>query len=30
VRAACAHGETSGTDALAGFCWQRLDSANRE
>jgi hypothetical protein len=24
VRAACAHGETSGTDALAGFCWQKL------
>lgn len=24
VRAACAHGETSGTDALAGFCWQML------
>jgi hypothetical protein len=22
VRAACAQGETSGTDALAGFCWQ--------
>jgi Protein of unknown function (DUF2877) len=21
VRAACAHGETSGTDALTGFCW---------
>ena len=30
VRAACAHGETSGTDALAGFCWQMLSSANRE
>jgi hypothetical protein len=29
VRAACAHGETSGTDALAGICWQMLDSANR-
>ena len=25
VRAACAHGETSGTDALAGFCWQMQD-----
>jgi hypothetical protein len=24
VRAACAHGETSGTDSLAGFCWQML------
>ncbi|MGA2974566.1 MAG: DUF2877 domain-containing protein [Spirochaetia bacterium] len=24
VRKACAHGETSGTDALAGFCWQKL------
>jgi hypothetical protein len=23
VRAACAHGETSGTDTLAGFCWQK-------
>ena len=21
VRAACAHGETSGTDSLTGFCW---------
>jgi hypothetical protein len=29
VRAACAHGETSGTDALAGFCWQMLSSTNR-
>jgi hypothetical protein len=27
VRVACAHGETSGTDALAGFCWQMLSSA---
>jgi hypothetical protein len=26
VRTACAHGETSGTDALAGFCWQKLYS----
>ena len=25
VRTACAHGETSGTDALAGFCWQMLN-----
>lgn len=24
VLAACAHGETSGTDALAGFCWQMM------
>jgi hypothetical protein len=24
VRAACAHGETSGSDALAGFCWAHL------
>lgn len=24
VRAACTHGETSGTDSLAGFCWQML------
>jgi hypothetical protein len=29
VRAACAQGETSGTDALAGFCWQMLSSPNR-
>jgi len=29
VRAACAQGETSGTDALAGFCWQMLRSPNR-
>ena len=26
VHAACAYGETSGTDALTGFCWQRLKS----
>jgi hypothetical protein len=25
VRVACAHGETSGSDALAGFCWARLN-----
>lgn len=24
VRAACAHGETSGSDALSGFCWARM------
>ena len=30
VRAACAHGETSGTDALAGFCWQRESITNRQ
>src|SRR5208283_2191325 len=24
VRAACAHGETSGSDALAGFCWAHM------
>ena len=24
ARAACARGETSGTDALAGFCWQMM------
>jgi hypothetical protein len=29
VRAACAQGETSGTDALAGFCWQMLSSPHR-
>jgi hypothetical protein len=28
VLAACAHGETSGTDAIAGFCWKRLHSAH--
>jgi hypothetical protein len=27
IRAACAHGETSGTDSLTGFCWQTLSSA---
>ncbi len=26
VRAACAHGETSGSDALAGFCWAHLSA----
>jgi hypothetical protein len=26
VRSACAHGETSGTDALAGLCWQMLSN----
>jgi hypothetical protein len=26
VRAACTHGATSGTDMLAGFCWQMLKS----
>jgi hypothetical protein len=30
VRAACAHGETSGTDALAGFCWQIQRAENHE
>ncbi len=25
VRAACAHGETSGTDSLTGFCWALQD-----
>jgi hypothetical protein len=25
VRAACAHGETSGSDALAGFCWAQFN-----
>jgi hypothetical protein len=27
VRAACSHGETSGTDCLAGFCWASLCTA---
>ena len=27
VCTACAHGETSGSDALAGFCWARLRSS---
>ena len=27
VRAACAHGETSGSDSLAGFCWAQVNDS---